>query len=352
MSQQIVEQHIENKLRFYYFRNYRWILHSLYWLFVYVRGQFIVGEAVFSGEGFLLNFLFDNWIIIIFYYVYALYLVPKLFKRNQYKKFFTYFLITLAVLPLLNVAFQIIFEPLLPLKYQDHHFNWHSFFSEGIDYYILYIKNFVLFAAFLFLMETAESLSNFKAIEAANESVRDSQKQMLKTQVNPVFIMTALDNIQDLAAANNEATSAAIIHFSDVLRYRLYRSKTEKLGLAEELKQVKNTFELYNTAYNKNYILEVEGDTTALQILPTSILGLLAQLLDTIEKDVDDSLVLYLLAVEQGLDLAIEWESPVENKLETVKNMQQFVQGLYENECSFEFEMKQNLCSIRLHLDL
>jgi two-component system LytT family sensor kinase len=352
MSNIILQQHIDNKLRFYYLRNFRWILHSLYWFFVFVRGQVTVTEKVMSWQGFFLNFLFDNWLIICFYYIYALYLVPQLFKRNKLNAFFKGLAISFALLPALNVIFQIVFEPALPEKYIDHNYTWQEFPRELFMYYRLYFKNFVAFCGFLFLMETAESLSNYKAIASAKKDILQNHKNLLKTQIDPSFVMNALKGMSKLAYKSDEATTGSIIHFSDILRYRLYKSKTERIAFADELQQVKNTFEFYNSVFHKQYVLEVAGGTGKLTVLPSSILGIISKILDKTNENVEDSVIMYMLAMEKEVDMAIEWESPLKEKETILKEIKQHLQDCYDNKSRFELENNGNLLSIRINLKL
>lgn len=348
----VVQEHIEQKLRFYYLRNYRWILHSLYWLYVYIFGQLTVKEPLLSTQGFFFNFLFDNWLIIAFYYIYALYLIPQLFKKNKKKAFWIGFAIIFIALPVLNVAFQIIFEPYIPAAYADHHFQWAGFPQHLLFYLYIYIRNFISFAGFLFLMETAESLSNYKAIEAAKDEVSQTQKQLLKTRMDPAFIMNTLDHIATMAQHKHRQTAQTIVQFSDILRYRLYRSKRDEIALSEELLQIKHTFDLYNTAYQKAYILEVEGDAAPIRVHPSSFLGMLAQILDTGSAGQKDNIVFYLLALEQEIDLAIEWESDYTDKKSIVRNIVAHLEEFYPGRFRIEYDLAEQLCSIRIHLDL
>lgn len=352
MSNIVLEQHIDNKLRFYYLRNYRWILHSIYWLFVYIRGQILVEETALSWQGFFLNFLFDNWLIICFYYIYAVYLVPQLFKKNKLKAFLLGLGLTFALIPAINVCFQIICEPFLPQKYIDHNYNWQHFFSELASYYGLYFKNFLAFCGFLFLMETAESLSNYKATAAAKKDVLKNHKQLLKTQVDPEFVMNALEGMSTLAKQANTATTDSILHFSDILRYRLYKSKTEKIIFTEELQQVKNTFEFYNAIFQKQYVLEVEGSTHNLLILPSSILGTISKILDNTNTSVKDSVIMYILAMDNEVDMAIEWESELQQKDKILKEIKQHLFDCYGNNSRLDSESKEQLLSIRINLKL
>lgn len=348
----VVQQHIENKLRFYYLRNYRWILHSLYWLYVFISGQLMVGEPILSAKGFFLNFLFDNWLIIAFYYIYALYLIPHLFKKNRKRAFWLRFALTFLVLTVLNVAFQIIFEPYLPAAYADHHFNWADFPRHLLFYFYIYLRNFVSFAGFLFLMETAESLSDYKATEAAKDDFTQSQKQLLKTRMDPAFIINTLDHISTMAQHKNKETAQTIVRFSDILRYRLYRSKSDEIELSEELLQIRHIFDLYNTAYQKTYILEVEGATDHMRVHPSSFLGMLALLLATSAAEQEDSIVFYLLALDQEIDLAIEWESDYSDKKTVIRNIANHLVEFYPGQYRIEHDQVNRLCSIRIHLDL
>ncbi len=351
MIPNIAEQHIDSQLKNHYFKDYRWILHIVYWLHVYVFGQMHHNETLFSWEGFLLNFLYDNWIIIVFYYIFALLLVPKLFKKNKYYSFWFWLICMFIVLPLLNYLFAYSFESYLPERYQDASIN-NTFLVNCYNFYRVYLLNFILFAAFLFLVETTEGIRNYKAGVKADLETQKSQKKLLKTKIEPTFIMQTLDRIIDQAEQASNTTGATIVQFSDVLRYRLYKSQTDVIHLDAELEQVKNAFQLYNKLYDKQFVLEVVGETNKSSIYTSSILGGLLKILSTTQPSWNDQLIVYFLISHPTLDIAIEWDSPYPEKNNVIKEIAIQLHEFYDKDFQLEQEVQSKQCSIRVQLQL
>ncbi len=350
MNEFVAEQHIDNSLKHYYFRNFRWILHLAYWLFVYVRNQLIINEPVFFTEGFLYNFLFDNIFIILFYYFYALFLVPKYLKKNKFRPFFLGIIISFLLLPLVDLFFHYNFIQLQPERYHYLNFSNPDWAALIMRMYKSYLFNFLLFAAYLFFIETADGIAKFHASTKADSTIMKSQRQSLQTHVEPEFIMNTLSGINSLAASNDAKTSGSIIQFSEILRYRLYKSKSEQTSLLEELQQIKNLFDLYNNLSNKQFVLEVEGDAKAIHVYSSSLLSLVLKILSTSKHGDNTNIVLYILSMQNEVDIAIEWESDYKEKIAVVKNLKSQLSEFYEDKFRLDFDIVGALCSLRVHL--
>jgi Putative regulator of cell autolysis len=82
-------------------------------------------------------------------------------------------------------------------------------------------------------------------------SVKESELQFLKYQINPHFLFNNMNNLYAHAIENSSKTPEIILEFSAVLRYMLYECKARFVALEKEIEQLKNYINL-NT-------LQIEG---------------------------------------------------------------------------------------------
>ncbi|RQO30747.1 hypothetical protein DBR32_08445 [Taibaiella sp. KBW10] len=352
MNELILNSHVNAKLKNFYLRNGRWALHLLYWTYVLFSGQKMVKESMFSLEGFLFNFLFDNWIIIIFYYLYCLVWIPAYFKKERYLKFWISILAAFIIMPVADMLFQVKFQPYIPQRYQDYDFSGALFPGVALKFYYIYFANFVSFSVFLFLMETAEGLSNYKEEKTAAEDVLIHQKELMKTRINPEFVLNALDGLADLSDQKNEKAAQSVIQFSDILRYRLYKSKEAAIPLSEEVQQLKNIFDLQNNLFTQCCVLEVEGDLSDKQIQTLSLVNMIEPIFNTYEADTEWNLIMYLLVEEQQLHIALEWNTPYEDKARVLTEIKQNLLHFYDEHAQLEVEFMAYNYSIRIAVPL
>jgi LytS/YehU family sensor histidine kinase len=99
----------------------------------------------------------------------------------------------------------------------------------------------------------------------------------LKAQINPHFLFNNLNTIYALAEKGDQRTKDVILQLSDFLRYVLYDTSSEKIGLEKEIEIIKTYIGLQKERINPDtteVILNVEGDFPGSQIAPLLLLPL------------------------------------------------------------------------------
>jgi len=99
----------------------------------------------------------------------------------------------------------------------------------------------------------------------------------LKAQINPHFLFNNLNTIYALAEKGDHRTKDLILQLSDFLRYVLYDTSSEKIGLEKEIEIIKTYVGLQKERINENtteVILNIQGDFTGIQIAPLLLLPL------------------------------------------------------------------------------
>jgi len=112
--------------------------------------------------------------------------------------------------------------------------------------------------------------SDIKWKEELNKKNYEMELAMVKSQINPHFLFNTLNNIDALILKDQVAASNYLNKLSDILRYMLYETKTEKIALAKELLYMEKYIELQKIrTSNTNAIqLVIEGEVADRMIEP------------------------------------------------------------------------------------
>ena len=94
--------------------------------------------------------------------------------------------------------------------------------------------------------------------------------ELIKSQINPHFLFNTINNIDVLIAKDAARASAYLNKLSDIMRFMLYETKTEKITLDKELTYIEKYIDLQKIrTSNMNYVnYYVVGDSSNLMIAP------------------------------------------------------------------------------------
>jgi len=110
---------------------------------------------------------------------------------------------------------------------------------SGVLVYLVVLLIYYLILYYSDLQEKVRLEADLKTL------VKESELNMLKSQINPHFIFNSLNSINSLILADHQKAQDMIIKLSEFLRYALKYNQKEKICLHEEL-------------YNTNLYLEIE----------------------------------------------------------------------------------------------
>lgn len=83
-----------------------------------------------------------------------------------------------------------------------------------------------------------------RELEQLKHTIRESELQFLKSQINPHFLFNNLNNLYSYALENSPKTPKLILELSGVLRYMLYDCKAAFVPLNVEIQQLENFIHL------------------------------------------------------------------------------------------------------------
>lgn len=98
--------------------------------------------------------------------------------------------------------------------------------------------------------------------EQLKNLVRDTELNLLKSQINPHFLFNSLNSIASLTMSNPDEARDMIIRLSDFLRYSLKHRENEYVPLNEELGRMKDYLAIEKIRFGEKlqYIFNISGE--------------------------------------------------------------------------------------------
>ena len=215
------------------FNSVLWLLAFVILLFVFSKGESPITVDFIYTVAFLIALAIP---VIINFYV----LIPKLLKQEKYLIYIISFIINLVVFALISSW---LLQPILDSLFPSYFFI--SYLSKSN---ILLV--FTIFLIATTLLKLAEDWFYFntnenKILKLKNQQV-ETQLSALRAQINPHFLFNSLNVIYALALEKKEGVTNAIVQLSDILRYVIYDSNTERVALKDEIKLLQNYIAFQN----------------------------------------------------------------------------------------------------------
>lgn len=341
-----IQQELDKKNKNIYFKKYRWILHVIYWAFVFYRGQTSLPEFDWSLNYFLFAFLITNIGVALFYYFYCLYLVPNYFKRNQFVKFWLYLIVSLFVISIVDFLWNAYGSQFYPKGFNDmYNFNFKDYFQLITQGYLI---NFLLFSALLYLIEVSEGIHTWKQIKNTQTDLSQTEKLLSNTQLSPNFIMESLDNIIKLIENNNDNAGDSTLLFSEILRYKLYKSDAKKVPIQEEITQLENIFSLHKIKHQTYLLLETQLDASITQISPLLIINIIEPFLETFEINSIWSMESIVFLEQSELNISIDIQTSQDDFNTKISQIESLLKDNSSQPITFTTEIDKQHFSIQI----
>ncbi|MEQ9439332.1 MAG: histidine kinase [Cyclobacteriaceae bacterium] len=203
------------------------VLHGLVFIFYSLdRHHPQIGFHLESYQFvFFLNYAVANAVI-------SYVLLPQFFYRKKYGYFFTFTLLTIGGVILME---EFVLEKMYFPDSRGTNFPG-VLFSLG-----QVLPLIVILSGFKFAWD---ALTKQRQVDELKATIKESELQFLKSQINPHFLFNNLNNLYSYAMENSPKTPAIILELSSVLRYMLYECREEFVSLSKEIEQLKNFTQL------------------------------------------------------------------------------------------------------------
>lgn len=112
--------------------------------------------------------------------------------------------------------------------------------------------------------------NDIKIKVALNKKNYEMELALVKSQINPHFLFNTLNNIDVLIAQNAAKASEYLNKLSDIMRFMLYETRTEKIALNKELNYIAKFIELQRIRTTNEHFINyaVKGDPKNIMIPP------------------------------------------------------------------------------------
>ncbi len=182
------------------------------------------------------------------------------------------------------------------------------------------------------------------------KSLKESQLNTLKGQINPHFMFNSLNNIRGLMLEDVSKSREMITRLSEMLRYSLTKSKLDKIILSEELENVSNYIELSKIQLEERlqYKQKIKPDLLQAKIPPMLIQMLIENAMKHGISDLAKGGIIELFVAKENENLCITVKNTGKLKKETtstkvgIKNIQKRLSLLYTNKANFSLSEKNN----------
>lgn len=159
-------------------------------------------------------------------------LLPRLLYKNKYWEFAVGFLIILGIVILSEELFleQLFYPETRGKKFSKMFYNLLST-----------LPTITILVGFKFAWDAL--IKQREVLELKN-SIKESELQFLKSQINPHFLFNNMNNLYSYAVEESPKTPELILEFSSVLRYMLYECKSRFVPLKKEMIHLENYINL------------------------------------------------------------------------------------------------------------
>ena len=186
----------------------------------------------------------------------------------------------------------------------------------------------------------------------------NTEINFLKSQINPHFLFNTLNGIYSLAHSQSPQTETAILKLSDIMRYVLYDSGTEKVELQKDIQYVSNYIDLQRLRLSSKVTIhyEVKGNFEGHHIAPLLLISFIENAFKHGISYTNSSLVRIEISVfEETLTLFVE-NPVVENNSFAggmgLKNARRRLQLLYPGKHYLNIFNSGHLHVVNLKLNL
>lgn len=232
-------------------KNAKWHICAwiVYFLINYYHDIFYE-EWNFHLAYYVLSYFF---VTMLTFYVLYIYAAPKFF--NSYK--FVY----IGLILFGFVAFRFVLqEYITPLVLSFGNYESDTKFWEFINDNAFKVLIPAAAGTLLYMFEKSKR-DEANALKLLNEK-NEAELSFLRSQINPHFLFNTMNFLYTKAFRVDENLASSILRLSDVLRYTLKNSETEKVAIQEEINLIKDLIEIFKMRFEGKCFVElnIEGD--------------------------------------------------------------------------------------------
>ncbi len=197
-------------------------------------------------------------------------------------------------------------------------------------------------------------------IRVENEQLK-TELDLLKSQVNPHFLFNTLNNLYGLITQNqNEQAAEITLKLSDLMRYVLESSKTDKVSLNKEIKFLEDylVLEKIRLPANADIRFDVYGLEKDIFVAPLLFIPLVENAFKHGLQSISENNFAHFTLSVQGNDLFFEAKNSIDKNLQKVKsgtgleNLCRRLKLMYPEKHLLEVELNQGIFKVILQISI
>jgi sensor histidine kinase YesM len=197
-------------------------------------------------------------------------------------------------------------------------------------------------------------------IKLENEQLK-TELSLLKSQVNPHFLFNTLNNLYGLITQNQNGQAAEItLKLSDLMRYILESSKTDKVSLNKEIKFLEDylVLEKIRLPANADIRFDVYGLEKDIFVAPLLFIPLVENAFKHGLQSISENNFAHFTLSVQGNDLFFEAKNSIGKNLQKVKsgtgleNLRKRLKLMYPEKHLLELELNQGIFKVILQITI
>lgn len=196
-----------------------------------------------------------------------------------------------------------------------------------------------------------------KLKEELKQKNHETEMALLKAQLDPHFLFNTLNNIDVLILKDATEASNYLNKLSDILRFMLYETKTDKILLKKEIEYITKYIELQKIrTANANYVsFRIEGALDNRTIGPMVFIPFIENAFKhSTNKKLDNAINVQLIINEGNIIFVCENKFDSDRKFKQESNglgndlIQKRLNLIYPNQHVLELDSQVNLYSVKL----
>jgi two-component system, LytTR family, sensor kinase len=220
------------------------LIHIAGWILLYLLPPLVTQSEIKlpSNFGDVMNWT----LVIVFFYVNYLWLVPRFLSKSRFLVYFTTILLMLATC---YFAAELYTRHRFRVEAEEHH---ETSEQQAVAHhrpprfrgYFSSLFCFAILALGTSIRVTEGWYSNEKQKKEMENQKLGAELSLLKSQINPHFFFNTLNSIYSLAIVKSSRTPEAVLKLSELMRYIIYDTERKVVPLSKEVEYIANYIEL------------------------------------------------------------------------------------------------------------
>jgi two-component system LytT family sensor kinase len=258
-------------------------------------------------KGMLRSRVAQNILLVGLFYLNAYVLIPVLLYRKRYGQY----VFSMLGLLLLFLCLSYLFDSFFIANHLRMRLPW-----------FIIIIFFLFIAAFSSIYRIA--IDHVKAERLSKEKENENLKtelSFLRSQISPHFMFNVLNNMVSLARKRSDQLEPSLIRLSGMMRYMLYETDAEKVGLKKELDYLKSYVELQQQRFadSLQVAFNVQADNLEHEIEPMLLIPFIENAFKHGTGLIEQPQITISITVKEG-SLLMEVRNRINNNTTEIKD--------------------------------